>query len=155
MKYNDFAEMLDALQEVPDFSCGDGVSDDVIRLAEKVLGIKFSPQIIKYLLDFSFIEFDGIELYGIVKEDFSSEITEGCMVEWAVSERTETDLNPNYIPIKFEDDGNMVFFDFGDLGSDGEPKVISATFDGKTYVKESVLAEDFGDYLLELTEDLE
>jgi hypothetical protein len=76
------------------------------------------------------------------------------MVEWAISERTESDLNPNYIPIKFEDDGNMVFFDFGDINFDGEPKVISASFDGETYVKDCDLAEDFGEFLNELIEEI-
>jgi hypothetical protein len=155
MKYNDFLELMDSLTELEDFSSGEGVSDTVIQSAEKLLNIKFSPQIKKYLGEYSYIELDGIELYGIVNENFTSEVTEGCMVEWAISERTESDLNPNYIPIKFEDDGNMVFFDFGDINSDGEPKVISASFDGETYVKDCDLAEDFGEYLNDLIEEIE
>jgi hypothetical protein len=155
MKYNDFLELLDSLTELEDFSSGEGVSDTVIQSAEKLLNIKFSPQIKKYLGEYSYIEFDGVELYGIVNENFTSDVTEGCMVEWAISERTESDLNPNYIPIKFEDDGNMVFFDFGDINSDGEPKVISASFDGETYVKDCDLAEDFGEYLKDLIEEIE
>jgi hypothetical protein len=117
------------------------------------LNVKFSPQITKYLCELSFAEFCGVELYGIVNEKFSSEVAEGCMVEWAVSEREESALNPNWIPIRFEDDGSMAFFDFGDVNKAGEPKVISAAFDGETYVKSSDLAKDFGEYLADLVEE--
>mgnify|MGYP004626877799 FL=1 len=97
------------------------------------------------------MEFFGVELYGIVKTDFSSVSVEGCLVEWTILER-KNGLNPKWLPICFEDDGNTAFLDFNDLDENGEPSVILAKGTERGYEKVEKIANDFGDYVLELVE---
>ncbi len=119
------------------------------------MSIIFSPQIKHYLSEFGYIELFGIELYGIVNESFSLDKNdfEGCMVEWTLNERANNNLNPNWIALKFEDDGEMVFFDFENTNAEGEPRIISAIDEGNGYILNDELAEDFGEYLNYLIEE--
>ncbi|MGN0691490.1 MAG: SMI1/KNR4 family protein [Oscillospiraceae bacterium] len=112
--------------------------------------MRFSTQLKSYLTDYGFIEFFGVELYGISKEDFSSSVFEGNIVEWALNERETNDLDPMWLPIRFEDDGEMAFPDFNQLNGEGEPPVILAEDNGDGYEFVEKLANDLGDYIFEL-----
>ncbi len=155
MNYKKYEKVLKKAQKCDDFDCGTSHSEEIIQRAESALSIIFSPQIKHYLSEFGYIELFGIELYGIVDESFSLDKNdfEGCMVEWTLNERANNNLNPNWIALKFEDDGEMVFLDFENTNAEGEPRIISAIDEGNGYILNDELAEDFGEYLNYLIEE--
>lgn len=151
MAYRNYLKAMKLARECDNYCTGSGVSNDVISAAEKKVGILFSRQLKEYLTTYGYMEFFGVELYGIVKTDFSSVSVEGCLVEWTILER-KNGLNPKWLPICFEDDGNMAFLDFNDLDENGEPSVILAEETERGYEKVEKIANDFGNYVLELVE---
>lgn len=143
---------MEDAQDCDGYDAGEGVSDQVIEKAEELLGISFSRQMREYLSDYAYIEFFGVEIYGIIEEDFSSTCLEGNIVEWALSERKKNGLDSKWVPVRFEDDGIMVFQDYNELNEEGEPAIIvaSLTEDGYEYVEQ--IADDLGDYIAELVD---
>lgn len=141
---------MEKAPECEDYYASEGVSEETVENAEKLLGVKFSPQLKSYLTEYDFIEFFGVELYGISKEDFSSSVLEGNIVEWALNERETNDFDPMWLPIRFEDDGGMAFLDCSQLNGEGEPPIILAEDNGDGYEFVEKLADDLGDYILEL-----
>lgn len=152
MSYSNYIKAIKLAKECDDYCIGDEVSSFVINKAEELVGIKYSAQLTEYLKTCGYLEFFGVELYGIVKTDFSSSVVEGCIIEWALKERKDSNLNMKWLPLRFEDDGGMAFLDFNNLNKDGEPKVILAINSENGYEMTDILADDFGDYLLELVE---
>lgn len=152
MSYKSFVKAMKQAKKCDDYCIGEGVSDSVINKAEEILEIKFSKQLKEYLKTCGYMEFFGVELYGIIKSDFSSQVEEGCIVEWTLGERVRTHLNPKWLPIRFEDDGGMAFLDFNNVDSSGEPCVILAVDSGNGYEEIEELADDLGEYILELVE---
>ncbi|MGN1480327.1 SMI1/KNR4 family protein [Porcipelethomonas sp.] len=150
-----YEKAIKKIKKCDEFDCGTPHSEKVIEKAESLLNIAFSTQIKNYLSKFGYIEVFGVELYGIVDEDFSMDKNtyEGCMVEWTLDARAANNLNPDWVALKFEDDGEMVFLDFENTNEEGEPRVIAAIDEGNGYVFEDELAEDFGKYLIYLIEE--
>ncbi len=155
MNYKKYEKVLKKAKKCEDFDCGTSHSEEIIQKAESALNIVFSPQIKHYLSKFGYIELFGIELYGIVDENFSlnKDCLEGCMVEWTLNERANNNLNSNWVALRFEDDGEMAFLDFENLNAEGEPRVIAAIGKESGYVLDRMLAEDFGEYLNDLIEE--
>lgn len=150
MSYKSYVSAMEKASECDGYDTGTGVSGETVGNAEKLLDIIFSKQLREYLLNYGFLEFFGVELYGIIKEDFSSTVLEGNIVEWTLNERKNNDLDPKWLPIRFEDDGAMAFMDFSRLNSEGEPAVILAVNTEKGYEFQDELADDLGEYILEL-----
>lgn len=153
MSYKNYVSAMDKATECDDYDAGSGVSEETVKNAEKLLGLSFSKQLREYLLNFGRLEFFGVELYGIFNDDFSCTEIEGCIVEWTLNERKCNNLDPKWIPIRFEDDGGMAFLDFSRINSEGEPPVIYAVLTDKGYKFEAELAEDLGEYILDLVND--
>lgn len=152
MSYRNYQEAVELFSKCENYCHGNGVSPEVITKAEKLLGLHFSNQLTEYLTTYGYIDFFGVELYGIVDPELSSEEIEGCMVEWALAERENNSLNPNWLPICFEDDGCMAFLDFENCNANGEPQVILAEDTGNGYEMTEEIAEDLGEYMLQLAE---
>lgn len=157
MSYKIYESAIEKVQECDDYDCGSEYSVDVIEKAEKLLDINFSAQLKDYLMNFGYIEFSGVEIYGIVDESFSlnKNTFEGCMIEWTLNARESNNLNSKWVALRSEDDGGTAFLDFENLNSDGEPCVILAVDTENGYEFECELAEDFGEYLLNLAEEAE
>lgn len=154
MSKANFVKALKLVKKCDDFDKGGKVSKKAVEKAQQLLGIPFSKQEFEYLSKFGYIEFFGVELYGILNENFEDDGEyEGCMVEWTLNERKNGSIPDKWIALRFDDDGGMVFLDHSELDADDEPKVILAEFDGHQYKKSETLADDFGDYLLELVEE--
>ncbi len=154
MSKQSFDKAVRLVKKCEGFDCGEKVSSDVIEKAEQLLGLKFSEQERAYLSEFGYIELDGVELYGIINEDFEDDGEyEGCMVEWTLHERKAGNIRWEWIALQFVDEGGMMFLDHSDLDENGEPKVIFAEDDGEGYKKIGRSADDLGDYLLELVEE--
>ena len=48
----------------------------------------------------------------------------------------------------------MVYLDYSNLNADNEPRVILALYNGLEYQIADTLAEDFGDFILELVKEV-
>lgn len=157
MSYKIYEKALKRAKKCEDYDCGSKHPSATIEKAEMLLNLRLSPQVKDYLSRFGYIEFFGVELYGIIDEKFSLDKNtfEGCMIEWTVNERENNNLNPNWVALKFEDDGEMVFLDFENINDEGEPRVIIAVDEGEGYTFEDEIAEDFGEYLSELVDEAE
>jgi len=153
MSYQNFKKATKLAKKCEDYDDGGGKADAVISKAEELLGIKFSRQVNEYLKEFGWIEFFGVELFGITKDDFSGKVLEGNCVEWALSEREKYKLPKNWLPIYNFDDGYMGFLDFDNLNEEGEPSVIMAIYNGTEYVVTEKVANDLGDFILGLVEE--
>lgn len=153
MSYKNYVKAMKLAKKCDDYCTGDGVTDSVIGKAENLLDIKLSRQVKEYLKTYGYMEFFGVELYGIVKTDFSSEVIEGCMVEWTRNQRENSNLNSKWIPIRFEDDGCMAMLNFESLNEDNEPCVILAEETDSGYEMTEKIADDLGDYILGLVND--
>ncbi len=57
------------------------------------------------------------------------------------------------IPIYDFEDGNMAYLDYSSLNSDKEPCVIMAFYNGTEYEVVETLAQDFGDFILQLVQE--
>ena len=154
MSYSNLIRSLDEMEQCEGFDCGHPYDISVISKAEAILNYRFSKQLTHYLSKYGYIGFFGVELYGITKSDFSNEVLEGNMVEWTLHERIVSRLDNLWIPIRFEDDGYMAFMDYNTLNSEGEPRIILSHDTDAGYIFDQVLADDLGDYLFALVEDM-
>lgn len=152
MSYNDFIKAMNLAKKCDNYSTMNSVKPEIIAKAEAAIGISFSRQLKEYLSTYGSICFFGVELYGINNENFNSKFLEGNLVEWTLNERKVTHLNNNWLPIRFEDDGAMAFLDFSDMNDEGEPHIILAEDHGDGYEKNDIIADDLGEYVLELVE---
>ena len=92
------------------------------------------------------------EIYGIDPEDDSG-ILEGNSVAYALNDREEYNLPKEWIPIYDFGDGNMAYLDYSSLNMEKEPSVIMAFYNGDKYEINEPLAEDLGDFLLQLVQE--
>lgn len=98
------------------------------------------------------MSFFGNEIYGIDPEDDSG-ILEGNSVAYALNDSEEYNLPKEWIPIYDFGDGNMAYLDYSSLNMEKEPSVIMAFYNGDKYEINETLAEDLGDFLLQLVQE--
>ena len=99
-----------------------------------------------------YLSFYGSEIFGIDPDDDSG-ILEGNSVAYALNDRDEYSLPEEWIPIYDFDDGSMAYLDYSHLNKQKEPRVIMASYDGEEYEVVEILAEDFGDFVLQLVQE--
>ncbi len=101
MSYKIYEKALKRAKKCEDYDCGSKQSVATIEKAEMLLNLHLSPQIKDYLSRFGYIEFFGVELYGIIDGTFSLDKStfEGCMIEWTINERVNNNLNPNWVAL--------------------------------------------------------
>ena len=105
-----------------------------------------------FLYRYGYLSFFGNEIYGIDPEDDSG-ILEGNSVAYALNDREEYNLPKEWIPIYDFGDGNMAYLDYSSLNMEKEPSVIMAFYNGDKYEINETLAEDLGDFLLQLVQE--
>lgn len=147
--YKKAKQIIDNLEDLETIG---GKSIEVIKKGEELFGLKFSKILIKYFEDYGYISFNGNEIFGIIDDDFLDD-DEMCCVESALSEREKYNLPKEWLPISFIDDGYYAYLDFSNLNNEGEPKVIAGIYNGEKYEMVQTIAEDLGDFLLELAEE--
>jgi len=152
MSYQNFEKAISLAKQCEGYWDGGGKSVDIVLKAEQLLGIKFSKQTHQYLVQLGFLEFFGVEIYGIIKDDFSGTPT-GCLVEAALVERKDSNLPKEWIPIYFFDDGYMGFLDYTQLNEYGEPPIIMALYNGENYNVAKKVSDDLGDFILKMVEN--
>ena len=119
-------------------------SESTIKSAEKALGLRFPPSYRQFLLDFGCGDFNGIEIYGIIDDNFeSSSAPNGVWL--TLNERSEISLDSKYIIIGSSGSGEYFAIDALDVDDFGEGPVVLLSPNGYYCMH---VAASFGAYLL-------
>ena len=125
-------------------------SESDILIAEEALGLKFRGTYKEFLLNYGAGSFGSQEIYGISSLNFeNSSVPNG--IWYTLTERREANLPSNLLVI-YHTGGDEIFcLDFSRLDVNGEPPVVAfvSGVDLK-YQNYEVIANDFGDFLLDL-----
>lgn len=152
MSFQNFERALELAKQCNFYTTIGGKSSDVISRAEELLGFQLSMQNVQFFKRLGYLSFFGSEIYGICKDDFSGSHT-GCAIEAALADRKDYNLPKEWLPIYFFDDGYMGYLDYSQMNENGEPPVIMAIYNGDNYVITEKVADDLGDFILNLVEE--
>ena len=152
MSYTNFIKAMELAPKCKFYTTAGGKNEEEIRKSEQMLNIKFSNQSIEFYKKYGYLSFYGNEIFGI-DPDHDSGILEWNSFTYALNERKENNLPNEWIPIYNFDDGNMAYLDYSYLNEQKEPRVIMAFYNGKEYEIVETLAEDFGDFVLQLVQE--
>lgn len=152
MSYQNFKRAMELAPKCEFYTTAGGKTQEEILKSEKLLGIKFSKQCLEFYSKYGYLSFFGNEIFGIDPNDDSG-ILEGNSVLYALNDRKEYNLPVNWIPIYNYEDGNMAYLDYSEMNSDNEPRVIMCMYTGEKYEVMEIIAEDLGDFILELVEE--
>lgn len=149
MSYSNLVKAMELAPKCRFFTTAGGKTEEEIRKAEKMLNVVFSNQCREFYKKFGYLSFYGNEIFGIDPNDDSG-ILEGNSVAYALNDRKEFNLPIEWIPIYDFGDGNMAYLDYSSLNLEKEPQIIIAFYNGTEYEIVERLAEDLGEFLLEL-----
>lgn len=152
MSYTNFIKAMELAPKCKFYTTAGGKSEEEIEMSEQKLGVSFSLQCREFYEKYGYLSFLGNEIYGIDPEDDSG-ILEGNSVAYALNDREEYNLPKQWIPIYNFDDGNMAYLDYSSLNKEKEPSVIMAFYNGEKYEIVETVAEDFGDFILQLVQE--
>ena len=152
MSYQSFEKALELAKYCSGYFTHGAKIDKEIEYSEKQLEIKFSQQNRDYYRSIGYLSFEGCEIYGIYP-DGDSKVLVGDSYASALHDRKCYNLPHNWLPIYDFDDGYMGYLDYSQLNEEGEPPVIMAIYNGEKYVVVEKVAEDFGDFLLQIVEE--
>jgi len=149
MSLQNFVRAIELAKKCEFYTIAGEKSEEVVLKAEELFGYKFSKQNFQFFKHLGYLSFFGCEIFGIIKDDFSGKYT-GCAIEAALSDRKSNNLPAEWLPIYYFDDGYMGYLDYGQLNDEGEPPVIMSLYNGERYEAPEKVAEDFGDFLLQV-----
>ena len=125
-------------------------SKELVLKAEDALGFRLSNQYKDFVLKFGAANFGAEEFYGLIDDDFEDSSTPDT-VWMTLSERQESGLPENLLIVYHTGSEEMFCLDFNNLNNDGEPKVVSFLIGvDAEYQTYKVIANDFGDFLLDM-----
>lgn len=152
MSYQNFKKAMELAPKCEFYTTAGEKTEDEIKKAEQMLNVNFSNQCREFYEKYGYLSFYGNEIYGI--EPYSnSGILEGNSVAYALHDREKYNLPIEWIPIYNFEDGNMAYLDYSTLNSEKEPRIIMAFYNGAEYEIVEDLAEDLGDFILELVQE--
>lgn len=152
MSYQNFIKAMELAPKCKFYTTVGGKTEEDIRMSEKMLDIIFSNQCREFYAKYGYLSFYGNEIFGIDPNDDSG-ILEGNSVAYALNDRKEYNLPKEWIPIYNFDDGNIAYLDYSSTNAEKEPKVIIAFYNGEKYEIVETLAEDLGDFILQLVKE--
>lgn len=152
MSFKNLADAMELAKKRPHYRTRNGKPDTLIKKAENLLGINFSNQLTAYLQQLGYLSFSGNEVFGLTDDSFSG-VAEGNIVEYTLHDRKTYNLPNQWIPICNLGDGMLAFQDYSQVGDGDEPPIIEAYYDGSEFVIAETLADDFGDFLLQLVQE--
>lgn len=152
MSYQNFRNAMELAPKCKFYTIAGGKTEEEIKKAEQLLNVKFSRQSREFYEKYGYLSFCGNEIFGIDPDDDSG-ILEGNSVAYAINDREEYNLPNDWIPIYNFEDGNMAYLDYTSPNSEEEPSVIMAFYNGNEYEVVEALAEDFGDFILQLVQE--
>lgn len=146
--YQKAKQIIQANEDMADF-IGER-TNELIKLAEEKLGVKFTGLYLDYLQTFGAGNFGAQEIYGIITDDFENSSVPDA-IWYTLTERNEINL-PNNLLVIYDTGSNELFcLDFNQLDEKGEPKVVSFVpgidLESQRY---EIIANDFGEFLLDL-----
>jgi hypothetical protein len=146
--YQKAKQMIQTNENIADFI--GGRTNELIKLAEEKLDLKFTGLYLDYLQRFGAGNFGAQEIYGIINDDFENSSVPDA-IWYTLSERKAINL-PNNLLIIYDTGSDELFcLDFNQLDEKKEPKVVSFV-PGIELAKQryEIIAHDFGDFLLDL-----
>ena len=127
-----------------------GRTSELINSAEEKLGLKFTGLYLNYLQTFGAGNFGAQEIYGIISNDFENSSVPDA-IWYTLTERKESNLPSNLLIIYDTGSDELFCLDYNQLDENREPKVVSfvpgVELESQTY---EIIANDFGDFLLDL-----
>ncbi len=146
--YQKAKQIIQANEDMADF-IGER-TNELIKLAEEKLGVKFTGLYLDYLQTFGAGNFGAQEIYGIINDDFENSSVPDA-IWYTLTERNEINLPNNLLVIYDTGSDELFYLDFTQLDEKGEPKVVSFVpgidLERQRY---EIIAQDFGDFLLDL-----
>ncbi len=152
MSNTNFVKAMELAPRCKFYTTAGGKTEAEIKKSETLLSASFSSQCKEFYEKYGYLSFFGNEIFGIDPDDDSG-ILEGNSVAYALNDRKEYNLPKEWIPIYNFDDGNMAYLDYSSLNLEKEPRVIMAFYNGNKYEIVKTLAEDMGDFILQLVEE--
>lgn len=152
MSYKNFRKAMELAPKCKFYTTAGGKTKEEILMSENILGLSFSPQCKEFYEMYGYLSFYGNEIYGIDPGDDSG-ILEGNSVAYAINDREEYGLPLEWMPIYDFDDGSMAYLDYSSLNLEKEPRVIQGIYNGESYEVIEQVADDVGDFLLELVNE--
>jgi len=149
--YQKAKQIISAQTDIADFV--GGRSNDLISMAENELDLKFTGLYLDYLQTFGAGNFGAEEIYGIINDDFENSSVPDA-IWYTLTERKETNLPNNLLVIYDTGSEELFCLDFNNLDDKNEPRVVSFVpgiqSESQTY---EIIANDFGDFLLDLVKE--
>lgn len=122
---------------------------DLVKQVEVKLGLSLSVTYATFLKDFGYLQFGGIEIYGIVDESLGEmSVPNGIWV--TLNERKKYNLPHGLVVIAAADDGGHYVIDHSKFCETGQAPVVEyevALPSDQAIIRE--VANDFGEFLLE------
>ena len=143
-----FEEAMRIAKDIKYYMTNGGVNDVLVKKIEETFGLKLSPQHYKYYKEYGYISYEGDEFFGVYNKCYEGDYCGNAVVA-TISDRKDYGLPEKWIPI-YNYDEDMAYLDYENLNKEGEPRVIAAYYDGENYVFVEELAEDLGDYFLQM-----
>lgn len=127
-----------------------GRSQRLILNAERKLNLIFSPFYLDFLQTFGAGSFGAEEIYGIINDDFENSSVPDA-IWYTLTERQESNLPKSLLVLYDSGIGDLFCFDFRDLNDDKEPRIVTFIPGVELkYQNYEVIADNFGDFLLDL-----
>lgn len=146
--YQKAKQIIQTNEDIADF-IGER-TNELIKLAEEKLGVKFTGLYLDYLQTFGAGNFGSQEIYGIINDNFENSSVPDA-IWYTLTERKEINLPNNLLIIYDTGSDELYCLDFNQLDEKGEPKVVSFVpgieLESQRY---EIIANDFGDFLLDL-----
>ncbi len=146
--YQKAKQIIQSNEDMADFI--GGRTNELIKLAEEKLGVKFTGMYLDYLHTFGAGNFGAQEIYGIINDDFENSSVPDA-IWYTLTERKEINLPNNLLVIYDTGSDELFCLDFNQLDEIKEPKVVSFVpgieLERQRY---EINAKDFGDFLLDL-----
>lgn len=128
-------------------------STDLISKAEAAVGLKFSGSYLDFLQTFGAGNFGSEEVFGIIDDDFENSSVPDA-IWYTLTLRKSVNLPEHFLVIYDTGSDEVFCLDFNNTDSKGESKIVA--IDPGYALRDQTLeliADDFGDFLLELVEE--
>ena len=152
MSYSNFQKAMELAKTIEYYNNAGQQTKELLERVQKTFWFEISSQHYEYLYEYGYVMFLGVEFYGIYKDVFEG-IYAGNAIVATLQDREDFGLPKKWIPIYDYSDGQMAYLDYSQLNADGEPAIIVGLYNGEKYIIVERVAEDLGDFLLQVVEE--
>ena len=139
-------QALDMAKNQKNYFVKGQTSAEVIDKIEDKLGFKLSNQHRMFYSKVGYLSFNGYEFYGVCNDTLTGKDS-FCAIETTLKERKTNNLPINWVIFSFLDDGVYAYIDYSRLNNEGEPKIITAIYNGKTYTNVDTISHEIVDFI--------